>query len=856
VRDITDRKRAEEALRHASAYTRSLIEASLDPLVTIGPDGKITDVNKATEEATGLLRGQLIGSDFSIYFTEPERARAGYEQVFREGMVRDYALELRRADGHVTPVLYNASLYRDESGEVIGVFAAARDITDRKRAEEALRHASAYTRSLIEASLDPLVTIGPDGKITDVNKATEEATGLLRGQLIGSDFSNYFTEPERARAGYEQVFREGMVRDYALELRRADGHVTPVLYNASLYRDESGEVVGVFAAARDVTDRKRAEEALRHASAYTRSLIEASLDPLVTIGPDGTITDVNKATEAATGLLRGQLIGSDFSNYFTEPERARAGYEQVFREGMVRDYALELRRADGHVTPVLYNASLYRDESGEVVGVFAAARDITDRKRAEEKLKKTARAFRAISECSQALVHAEEEAVLLHDVCRCIVDIGGYRLAWVGYAEEDEARSVRAVAQAGYEDGYLEAIRVTWADDALGRGPTGRAIRTGKTCLARDILHDPTYVPWREQALQRGYQSSLVAPLVIEEQVAGALSIYAAEPDAFDDEEVRLLTELSGDLAYGIKALRARQELKKYQDELQGLVETRTRELVKANELLVKEIDERKQAEAEIGTLNKTLNHHVAKLEAANKELEAFSYSVSHDLRAPLRAVDGFSLMLEEDYAGALDAEGKRLLDVIRAEAKKMGQLIDDLLSFSRLGRREMGTAPIDMSALARAVCAELALANPNRELQLIANQLPPAQGDEAMIRQVLVNLLANAVKFTRTRRTAVVEINGRVENEECVYSVKDNGVGFEMQYSHKLFGVFQRLHSIEEFEGTGVGLAIVQRIIHKHGGRVWAEGAAGQGATFYFTLPVTAGPYTDNREGINGQLE
>jgi len=256
------RHRAEEAMRLAGVYNRSLIEASLDPLVTISADGKITDVNAATEWVTGCSRERLVGTVFSDYFTEPERARAGYEQVFREGSVQDYPLEVRRRDGHVTPVLYNAAVYRDESGAVIGVFAAARDVTERKRAEEAVRLAGVYNRSLIEASLDPLVTISADGKITDVNAATERVTGCSREQLVGTVFSDYFTEPERARAGYEQVFREGSVQDYPLEVRHRDGHVTPVLYNAAVYRDESGAVIGVFAAARDVTERKRAEEAL------------------------------------------------------------------------------------------------------------------------------------------------------------------------------------------------------------------------------------------------------------------------------------------------------------------------------------------------------------------------------------------------------------------------------------------------------------------------------------------------------------------------------------------------------------------------------------------------------------------
>lgn len=251
------------------------------------------------------------------------------------------------------------------------------------------------------------------------------------------------------------------------------------------------------------------------------------------------------------------------------------------------------------------------------------------------------------------------------------------------------------------------------------------------------------------------------------------------------------------------------------------------------------DITERKRAEEEINKLNEELKRNIVQLEVANKELEAFSYSVSHDLRAPLRGIDGFSRIVLEDYTEKLDDEGRRYLNIIRSNTQKMGQLIDDLLLFSRLGRQELRASSIDMGKLAKAVSEELKLAVPERKLKFTINTLIPAQGDQAMIRQVLVNLLSNAVKFTRPKERAVIEVDGRSEGNENVYTVKDNGVGFDMQYVNKLFGVFQRLHSSEEFEGTGVGLAIVQRIIHRHGGRVWAEGKVGEGASFYFSLPA-----------------
>jgi light-regulated signal transduction histidine kinase (bacteriophytochrome) len=257
---------------------------------------------------------------------------------------------------------------------------------------------------------------------------------------------------------------------------------------------------------------------------------------------------------------------------------------------------------------------------------------------------------------------------------------------------------------------------------------------------------------------------------------------------------------------------------------------------------VVRDITARKHAEEEIRTLNSELEQRVkdrtALLEASNKDLEAFSYSVSHDLRAPLRAISGFGRILIEEHEDRLDPEGRRVLGVIASEVERMGHLIDDLLAFSRLGRRTMASSNIDMTALARAVFDEQAALVPERILQLDLKPLPPARGDQAMIRIVLSNLLSNAVKFTRSRNPAVIEIGSRRQDGQAAYYVQDNGVGFDMTYADKLFGVFQRLHSTEAFEGTGVGLALAQRVIHRHGGRIWAEGKVNEGAVFSFSLP------------------
>ena len=363
-----------ELANPGSHYARSLIEASLDPLVALSDEGRITEVNDSTVGVTGLPRAKLIGMDFSDCFTEPDKAREAYRLALSDGVVSDHPLTIRHTDGHLTDVCYNASLYKNPEGRVLGVFAAARDVTQLKKAGEDRARLAAIVGTTTEAIIGKSI----DGVITSWNKGAERIFGYTAPEIIGQHVSVLI--PHSLKVSEQAILNKlahgGGAISYETQRVRKNGEIFDVSLTTSPVEDADGVIIGVSKIARDITTQK-------HASQYARSLIEASLDPLVTISPEGRITDVNEGAIRVTGIPRERLIGTDFSDYFAEPEKARAGYQQVFSTGFVTDYPLTMQHKDGMQTNVLYTASLYKDVRGNVLGVFAAARDVTAQRKAE-----------------------------------------------------------------------------------------------------------------------------------------------------------------------------------------------------------------------------------------------------------------------------------------------------------------------------------------------------------------------------------------------------------------------------------------------------------------------------------------
>jgi PAS domain S-box-containing protein len=362
-----------QAAKNAQRMT-AIVEHSDDAIISMTVGGIITSWNPGAQKMYGYASREAIGRPIEIL----ERGERDGEMAeilarVKEGQTVDHFETTRvRKDDSLISCSLSISPITSEDGQIIAVSCIARDVTERYAAFE-------VARAMIEASQDPLVSISAEGEITDANAATVAVTGVDREDLIGTDFTSYFTDPAKATELYQTVFSQDEPVSYGLTMVHRDGTLTDVLYNASVHRGATGKVLGVFAAARDVTKLSQALES-------TRAMIESSLDPMVSISPEGTITDVNQATLNITGVPRDRMVGTAFSDYFTDPEKANVIYQRVFKDGMQMDYPLTMRHRNGALTEVMFNASVYRDAAGKVLGVFASARDVTAQKNAEKKL--------------------------------------------------------------------------------------------------------------------------------------------------------------------------------------------------------------------------------------------------------------------------------------------------------------------------------------------------------------------------------------------------------------------------------------------------------------------------------------
>jgi PAS domain S-box-containing protein len=565
----------------------------------------------------------------------------------------------------------------------------------------------------------------------------------------------------------------------------------------------------------DITDRVQAEEGLRQSERNFRELADNASDGILIGTADGDYVYANRQVAEITGYELDELARMGIRD-LVHPDDLHAVLENYNK------------RLEGRPAPRHYETRLVHKNGAQIQVELAGARtiwqgqpadlitirDITERKRAEEELRRLNRALKMVSECNQALVRAKSEEELLPDICWIAVEHGGYRLAWVGYAEQDEAKTVRPVAQMGYDEGYVGRTDITWADTERGRGPTGTAIRTGEPSLITNILGDPAYAPWRDEAAKRGYQSSISLPLVAEGGTLGALNIYASEPDAFDAAEVSMLMELARDLGYGIQALRDREErekaeadLKKYSERLEEMVEGRTRELRAAQDELV-----RAEKLAVLGEL---------------------AGGVGHELRNPLGVISNAVYYLQATLADANETTAE-YLKIIASQVKTAGRIISDLLDFAQTPQPDKERTLV--LALVGQVLESQSLPSSVQMVTEIPAGLPPVLVDPRQIGQVLQNLVTNA--YQAMPEGGRLTISARSDRHYVELSVADTGIGISPQDIERLF---EPLFTTKA-RGIGLGLPVCRQLVEANGGTIATESTEGHGTTMTVSLPRADG--------------
>ncbi len=866
--DITERKRFEESLRESEERYRRIVETAQEGIIIGSPENRFVFVNQRMADMLGYAREEMVGKTGLDFMDADQKYQVtSFRKRLKEGQVVHDEYKWRRKDGSTMWTLCSASGIYDEVGRHLGNVAMHNDITERKLLEQKL----AYLASFPEINPLPVVEIDRLGTVEYINPAAR--------QLF----------PDLAEKSNRHPYLEGLAQLMRSRRLLGSGHMTREVkvgeryYEQVLYAVEDVQHIRIYG--RDVTEHRQMEEDLRRSEERLKKAQE-----IAHLGSWDLDLRNNRLFWSDEVYRIFGLQPQEFSATYeafldaVHPDDRAAvdnAYSNSLRQGR-DEYEIEhrvVRKSNGEIRFVHEKCKHIRDGSGQVIRSVGMVHDITERKQAEEALLKSREELRLLADFTydwESWIDQNRNYLYVSPSCERIT---GYRaeeflrdpdlMARLVLPEDwaifDNHRQSSLVESAGPAEidfriqsrtGEIRWIshycQSVFGSDGiwLGRRASNRDITERKQAeealrQARDyldnllnyanapiIVWDPAFRITRfNHAFERltgrkagevlGKQLDILFPKQSRERslthiyraVAGERWEVQEIPILHVDGTVRTVLWNSANL---------------YASDGRTVVATIAQG---------QDITERKEAEEEIKILNEILKARAQALEAANTELEAFSYSVSHDLRGPLRSMDGFSLALLEDYGDKLDAQAKDLLQRIRAASQFMAELIDGILTLSRVTRTEIRWQRVNLSELAESIASELQGTQPERQVEFIIKPGVSAYGDATLLRLVVRNLLDNAWKFTGKVSCPRIEFGVARRGSQTVYFVRDNGAGFDMAYADKLFTPFQRLHSEDDFAGTGIGLATLRRIINRHGGRIWGESEVGKGATFYFTL-------------------
>ncbi len=716
-----------------------------------------------------------------------------------------------------------------KDGKIIGILGTYEEITERKKAEEALRESKARLADIIEFLPDATMVIDNDKRVIAWNRALEEMTGVGKEEMIGKHSSEAMihfygerrphltdlidTEDEELASKYLGLRKQGnalFAETFAPLVY--EGRGAHVLATAAPLFDSHGNRAGSIEAVRDITRRKLAENALRESEKKLSQIFDFLPDATFAVDTEGKVIAWNRAIEEMTGVRAEQVLGKGDYEYslafynvrrpilidlvFKSDKKIEKKYWFVKRDGdtLISENKVRLKGVD----QVLFaKAGPLFDSKGNRVGAIESIRDISDRMLAEAEVRAYAEELLAINRIAIICTSSLDLRSILEralDETLKIVGLDGGIICLV--------RPDNTLEPAAHRDMPSRVLKDL----------TNRPVQAGETIWGRCAIDGkPAISPDRKSVLRRGaleeFEGDNICfhasfPLIVQQRCLGVLCLFTRKEGVPSERSLKLIETVSAQLALGMQ-----------------------------NALLYREVQQYTE------TLEEKVRQRTMQYEIANKELESFSYSVSHDLRAPLRGIEGWSQALIEDCLDHIGQKGRKYLDRIQSETERMGKLIDGLLELSRVSRSDMKWEHVDLSMIAASIAERLKETEPERSVEFLIPRGLVTFGDPRLLEVMMSNLLGNAWKFTSRNASAKIEFEREISDGDAVWYVRDDGVGFDMNYAGRLFAPFQRMHVASEFPGTGIGLATVQRIVHRHGGRVWAEAEVGKGATFFFTL-------------------
>ena len=949
LRDVTERVRAEAVREHLA----SVVDSSDDAIISKDLNGIINAWNRGAEKIFGYSAEEAVGKPMLMLFPNGRGKEEAdiLARIGRGESVEHFETHRVRKDGQIIDVSVTISPIRDGNGVVVGASKVARDITERIRAQEALRQSDVRRGFALDTA-----KIGD----WDLDLTTLQATrSTLHDQIFGYaeplpewNFEIFLRhvhpdDRDRVRETFQSSIRQKKKSEFECRIVWPNGEIRWIWACGDQNRDFSGKATRMFGIVQDITERKRSEEVLRESEERFRLFIEHAPAALAMFDREMRYLHLSRRWRTDYGLDERDMRGVSRYEVFPEiPERWKDIHRRALAGEVLRHEDDRFDRADGSVKWLRWEVRPWRDGAGAIAGILAFTEDITERKLAEDRLAGQAEELsRQTEQLLRSRSALETQSRMLKLILESVgegliaADRDGHFLIWNDAAKNLMGREAIDLPSEQWTPHYKVFLPDGVTAYAADRLPLVRALRgesvrvelmiehperaggvflevaarpmrdaEGSLCGGVAVLRDITEQKQAAAALARQAEDLLHSQQALETQTLmlqsvldsigeglvaadetgkfllwnpaatkivgmGAENVPPGEwnkhygvylPDTvtpFPPEQNPLLRAIRGEVCVA--------EMYLHNQELESgvWIETSASPLKSKDGvghggvIALRDITQRKIDEREIRKLNEELEERVlqrtSQLQAANEELEAFTYSVSHDLRAPLRHIGGFSRILIEDFGPTMDPEARHHLQRIEEGTHRMGLLVDELLNLARVGRHTVSLQVTSLNTLIEEVVSLLQPEAEGRAVTWKIATLPPVKCDPVLIKQVFQNLIANALKFTRPRERAIIEISHQEKNGQVVIEVRDNGVGFNMKYMDKLFGVFQRLHRAEEFEGTGIGLATAHRILHKHGERIWAEAELGKGAAFFFTLAVANAALTagevENKTAIVG---